>query len=76
MTEFPLKEFASIKTPFYYYDKKLLVATLDAIKKASPEAEYHVHYAIKANANPEILKYICEAGFGVDCVRHSICRSG
>ena len=33
MTEFPLKEFASIKTPFYYYDKKLLVATLDAIKK-------------------------------------------
>ena len=75
MTEFPLKEFASIKTPFYYYDKKLLVATLDAIKKASPEAEYHVHYAIKANANPEILKYICEAGFGVDCVSEGEIRA-
>ncbi len=75
MTEFPVKEFDSIKTPFYYYDKELLIATLDAIKKASPEDEYHVHYAIKANANPEILKYISEAGLGVDCVSEGEIRA-
>lgn len=29
---------------------------------------FHLHYAVKANANPKILKIISEAGFGADCV--------
>lgn len=29
---------------------------------------FHLHYAVKANANPKILKIISEAGFGSDCV--------
>lgn len=29
---------------------------------------FHLHYAIKANANPKILKIISETGFGADCV--------
>ena len=29
---------------------------------------FHLHYAIKANANPKILKIISKAGFGADCV--------
>lgn len=68
MATFPITEFESIKTPFYYYDKELLLKTLDAIKEAAPEKNFYVHYAIKANANPEILSLISNAGFGADCV--------
>jgi diaminopimelate decarboxylase len=59
--------FQKLETPFYYYDTKLLQKTLEAIKKAAP-ANYHIHYALKANAHPTLLKPILEAGFGADCV--------
>lgn len=68
MAKFPVTEFESKKTPFYYYDKELLARTLDAIKEAAPDKNFHVHYAIKANANPEILSIIANAGLGADCV--------
>ena len=55
--------------PFYYYNTSLLCQTLDAIRKElSATPHFHVHYAIKANANPELLKFVREAGLGVDCV--------
>lgn len=59
--------FNSLETPFYYYDTKLLKRTVDEINKANREA-YHIHYALKANAHPSLLKIIREAGFGADCV--------
>lgn len=66
---FPVEKFKDIRTPFYYYDTELLRQTLQSIKK---EAEKHegfvVHYAIKANANPKVLRVIREAGLGADCV--------
>src|SRR4249920_3560471 len=62
-----LEKFKNTPTPFYYYDVDLLKSTLDAVKKAAPP-EYHVHYALKANSNPRILKIIKDAGFGADCV--------
>lgn len=65
---FDVNKFRDTPTPFYYYDMELLSNTLDAIKKASPEREYCVHYAIKANSNPVILRFIAENGFGADCV--------
>lgn len=68
MTHFPIKEFEKIHTPFYYYDLNLLRETLNEVKTHSALANYHVHYAIKANANPEILRIICDAGLGIDCV--------
>lgn len=68
MAKFPMTEFESKKTPFYYYDKELLIKTLDAIKASAPDKNFHVHYAIKANANPEILSIIAKAGLGADCV--------
>ena len=68
MAKFPVTEFESKKTPFYYYDKELLARTLDAIKEAAPDKNFHVHYAIKANANPEILSIIANAGLGAVCV--------
>ncbi len=65
----PLDKFKNIETPFYYYDKALLDETLDAIKaELAQHPEYHLHYAIKANANLDVLREIQKAGFGVDCV--------
>ena len=57
------------KTPCYLYDMDLLVRTLDAIKAETAGYDnYHVHYAIKANANPKVLSCIAAAGLGADCV--------
>jgi diaminopimelate decarboxylase len=69
MKNFPIDKFQNIETPFYYYDKKVLLDTLDTIKaELAKRPNYHLHYAIKANANLEVLKEIQKAGFGVDAV--------
>lgn len=65
---FPISKFEQIDTPFYYYDIDLLEQTLAQINLAINGLPFHVHYAIKANANIEILKVIEKAGLGVDCV--------
>lgn len=57
-----------METPFYLYDIKLLRATLEHINEAASEHNYKVHYAIKANFEPEIVDIIREYGLGVDCV--------
>lgn len=65
---FPIDRFSTLDTPFYYYDLQLLQRTLDACKQAADDERYHIHYAIKANANPLVLEPIREAGLGIDCV--------
>ena len=61
--------FEGVETPFYYYDTALLRETLRAINsEVSKHDNWHVHYAIKANANPKVLNVICQAGLGADCV--------
>ncbi len=66
---FPIEKFQKVRTPFYYYDTTLLRATLHEIRKEVERREnFVVHYAVKANANPKILKIIREAGLGADCV--------
>lgn len=65
---FPVEQFKQLNTPFYYYDIELLRATLETIKKETGNKPFHVHYAVKANANPRILKEIAFFGFGADCV--------
>lgn len=67
-TNFPTELFSTEKTPFYFYDLSLLDATLTAVKEAAPSSDYWVHYAVKANANPVILRHIAEAGLGADTV--------
>ena len=63
------QQLQGLPTPAYVYDTALLAATLDAIKAAvRDDANYHVHYAIKANDHPAILKQIAAAGLGADCV--------
>ncbi len=65
---FPIEKFKQLQTPFYYYDLSLLQETLNVIKAESGKYGYHVHYAIKANANPKILSLIAQNGLGADCV--------
>ncbi len=66
---FPLEKLERLQTPFYYYDAELLRQTLRAInQEASKHEGFCVHYAIKANANPKVLRIIREAGLGADCV--------
>ena len=66
---FPIEKFASLQTPFYYYDMELLRQTLDVIRReAGRHEDFHVHYAVKANANSKVLRAIRQAGFGADCV--------
>lgn len=60
-----------IETPFYYYDLDVLRSTLDVVKKESEHSGYKVHYAVKANSNPRILKIISSYGFGADCVSYN-----
>ena len=63
-----ISKFEGTPTPFYYYDMALLRRTLDTLSKATSKYGYNMHYAVKANANPEILKTISDYGFGADCV--------
>jgi diaminopimelate decarboxylase len=66
---FPIDRFQTLRTPFYYYDTELLRQTLRAINdEASRHENFHVHYAIKANANSKLLQLIRQAGLGADCV--------
>ena len=66
---FPIGKFKPLETPFYYYDMELLQKTLDTIKAETGKYGcFHVHYAVKANANPRILSLIASNGLGADCV--------
>ena len=56
---FPIEKFRELQTPFYYYDTKVLRDTLACINKESQRyPNFHVHYAVKANANPKVLTII------------------
>ena len=67
--QFPLERFAALKTPFYYYDMALLGKTLSKVNSiVGKNPDYKVHYAVKANFNPVILKTIASSGLGADCV--------
>lgn len=65
---FPAGKFETLRTPFYYYDTALLRRTLDVLKEEAGKYGYKIHYAVKANANPVLLKIISSYGLGADCV--------
>lgn len=66
--KFPIDRFQSIKTPFYYYDLDLLCRTVAEAAMQADDPRFHIHYALKANANPMVLAPIRDAGWGIDCV--------
>ena len=65
---FPIDKFRELQTPFYYYNTELLRETLALVRTEADKYGYHVHYAVKANANHKILTIIRENGLGADCV--------
>ena len=66
---FSVEYFKGIDTPFYYYDVELLEKTIATVKtEAARYGNFDVHYAIKANYNPRLLKIMADAGLGADCV--------
>lgn len=67
--DFPAEKFAALRTPFYFYDLDLLKKTLAVIAdEAGKDPLFRVHYAVKANFNPAVLRIISAAGLGADCV--------
>ena len=63
-----VEKFSDLPTPFYYYDLEVLNDACRKVAKESQYSGYKVHYAVKANPNPRILKIISSNGFGADCV--------
>lgn len=57
-----------MQTPYYQYNIDLLRQTLSIARQESQLNGFYVHYALKANSNPTILRIIAEYGFGADCV--------
>ena len=56
------------ETPFYYYDLDLLRETLSVASGEAANRGFRLHYAVKANFNPAIMKIIAGYGLGADCV--------
>ncbi len=67
-TEDLVSVFEKIPTPFYYYNLDLLRETLTRAQEAAGKYSYHIHYALKANADKRVLEQVRKAGMGADCV--------
>ncbi|ASG67459.1 hypothetical protein fh0823_00550 [Francisella halioticida] len=60
----------SLITPCYIYDTTLLDNTFTRAKEelAKKFKNAEIHYAIKANHNPEIISFVKKHNMGIDCV--------
>ena len=52
-------------TPIYVYDKQIIIKRIQQLKQAF--ANTKISYAVKANANPKLLKIIAQEGLSADC---------
>jgi len=52
-------------TPFYAYDAALIRKRIERLREHIPEA-VHLHYAIKANPMPDVVKLVAEYVDGLD----------
>ena len=53
------------RTPFYVYDRSVISRQIAALRGAFP-AEVELHFAVKANPMPELVKYIAPLVDGLD----------
>lgn len=60
--------FAEAETPFYFYDMRLFRRTVGELASLASRYGIRVHYAVKANSQERLMKYIASFGFGADCV--------
>lgn len=52
------------KTPFFLFSKKKIIENYNKFKKLFPKSL--IHYAMKANSEPELLKMLSDAGCGFE----------
>lgn len=57
-------EVLEYEPPFFLFSKKKLVDNLKKFERLFPNSQ--VHYAMKANSEPELLKILAEAGSGFE----------
>lgn len=53
------------RTPFYAYDRGLITQRVELLRQHLP-AELHLHYAIKANPMPEVVRHLAGLTDGLD----------
>ena len=53
------------RTPFYAYDRRLITERVVLLRKHLPRS-VHIHYAIKANPMPEVVKHLADLVDGLD----------
>ncbi len=63
-----ISQMEKIRTPFYLYDMELLAESVSEMVRLSAQYGISAHYAVKANAEDRILRYIASKGLGADCV--------
>lgn len=63
-----ISQVKKIRTPFYLYDMELLAESVSEMVRLSAQYGISAHYAVKANAEDRILRYIASKGLGADCV--------
>lgn len=51
-------------TPFFLFSKKRILGNFEEFKKLFPDS--YIHYAMKANSEPEVLKTLSQAGCGFE----------
>src|SRR5882762_10397645 len=63
----PLTELARRvgRTPIYAYDRSLITQRVELLRKHLP-AEVHLHYAMKANPMPEVVRHLAALMDGLD----------
>ena len=63
----PLTELACRvgRTPFYAYDRKLISQRVELLRQHLP-SRVHLHYAIKANPMPEVVRHLAGLVDGLD----------
>lgn len=55
-------------TPVYVYDGEVLLGQINKLKRAFERLPFRPFYAMKANSNLSLLRFIQEHGFGCDAV--------
>ena len=65
-TLFRLSE--KFQTPLYVYSKELVSQKFRILQEAFQSLPYQIHYAMKANANVELLQFMQTLNLGIDAV--------
>ena len=57
-----------VGTPFYVYSRRRMEGNFDRVEKAMAGTDHLICYALKANANPHLLRLLSNKGCGADVV--------